>query len=160
MCLHQLRDSSALFRVLCGKRWELLAAMTGAGPMAIREAARRAGRDVKAVHGDVRALLHAGVLHLRSNRTIWRHGPGWLAMVNPTPRGKRQTGIAHSRPTTGCQPQIFRKPTGATMTKRFGSGVDRAHREITAQPTPTKHRPLTTSVEIPYPSQVPRLLQL
>ena len=49
-------------RVLSGKRWELLATMTGAGPMTIREAARRAGRDVKAVHGDVRALLHAGIL--------------------------------------------------------------------------------------------------
>lgn len=51
-----------LFRVLSGKRWELLATMTGAGPMTIREAARRAGRDVKAVHGDVRALLYAGIL--------------------------------------------------------------------------------------------------
>ena len=51
-----------LFRVLSGKRWELLATMTGAGPMTIREAARRTGRDVKAVHGDVHALLHAGIL--------------------------------------------------------------------------------------------------
>jgi predicted transcriptional regulator len=31
-------------------------------PLSIREAARRAGRDVKAVHGDVTALLNAGVL--------------------------------------------------------------------------------------------------
>jgi predicted transcriptional regulator len=30
--------------------------------MSIREAARRAGRDVKAIHGDVTALLNAGVL--------------------------------------------------------------------------------------------------
>jgi predicted transcriptional regulator len=30
--------------------------------MTLREAARRAGRDVKAVHGDVHALLAAGVL--------------------------------------------------------------------------------------------------
>ena len=51
-----------LWRVLTAKRWELLKAMTGAGPMSIREAARRAGRDVKAVHGDVTALLEAGVL--------------------------------------------------------------------------------------------------
>jgi predicted transcriptional regulator len=36
--------------------------MCGAGPMAIREAARRVGRDVKAVHGDITALLDAGVL--------------------------------------------------------------------------------------------------
>jgi len=30
--------------------------------MSIREAARRINRDVKAVHGDVTALLNAGVL--------------------------------------------------------------------------------------------------
>ena len=51
-----------LWKVLTEKRWELLKAMCGAGPMSIREAARRAGRDVKAVHGDVSALLDAGVL--------------------------------------------------------------------------------------------------
>jgi predicted transcriptional regulator len=48
--------------VLSGKRWELLNAMTGAGAMSIREAARRVERDVKAVHGDVTALLNAGLL--------------------------------------------------------------------------------------------------
>jgi predicted transcriptional regulator len=51
-----------LWQVLTAKRWELLKAMCGAGPMSIREAARRVGRDVKAVHGDVKALLNAGVL--------------------------------------------------------------------------------------------------
>lgn len=51
-----------LWKVLTGKRWELLKAMTGAGPMSIREAARRVSRDVKAVHGDVTALLNAGVI--------------------------------------------------------------------------------------------------
>ena len=42
--------------------WELLKAMCGAGSMSIREAARRVDRDVKAVHGDITALLDAGVL--------------------------------------------------------------------------------------------------
>lgn len=51
-----------LWRTLTRKRWELLKAMTGQGPMSIRESARRVGRDVKAVHGDVHALLDAGVL--------------------------------------------------------------------------------------------------
>jgi predicted transcriptional regulator len=37
--------------------------MCGAGPISIREAARRVDRDVKAVHGDVTALLAAGVLN-------------------------------------------------------------------------------------------------
>jgi predicted transcriptional regulator len=40
----------------------LLKRLCGAGPVSIREAARRIGRDVKAVHGDVTALLQAGVL--------------------------------------------------------------------------------------------------
>jgi predicted transcriptional regulator len=51
-----------LWKVLTAKRWELLKAMTGQGALTIREAARRAGRDVKAVHGDVHALLDAGML--------------------------------------------------------------------------------------------------
>jgi predicted transcriptional regulator len=51
-----------LWQVLTAKRWELLKALCGAGPVSIREAARRVDRDVKAVHGDVVALLNAGVL--------------------------------------------------------------------------------------------------
>lgn len=56
--------------MLSGKRWELLKVMTGAGPMAIREAARRLERDVKAVHGDVQALLKAGLLQKTENGRI------------------------------------------------------------------------------------------
>ena len=55
-------SAELLWKVLTAKRWELLKAMTGEGGMTIREAARRVGRDVKAVHGDIRALLDAGVL--------------------------------------------------------------------------------------------------
>lgn len=51
-----------LWKTLTKKRWELLQAMTGQGAMTIREAARRVDRDVKAVHGDVKALLNAGIL--------------------------------------------------------------------------------------------------
>ena len=51
-----------LWSVLTAKRWTVLKAMCGAGPLSIREVARRVGRDVKAVHGDVSALLKAGVL--------------------------------------------------------------------------------------------------
>jgi predicted transcriptional regulator len=51
-----------LWKVLTAKRWELLKAFCGAGSISIREAARRVGRDVKAVHGDVVALLNAGLL--------------------------------------------------------------------------------------------------
>jgi predicted transcriptional regulator len=51
-----------LFKLLTAKRWELIRAMAGGGPLSIREAARRVNRDVKAVHGDIQMLLGAGVL--------------------------------------------------------------------------------------------------
>jgi predicted transcriptional regulator len=51
-----------LWKVLTAKRWEVLKAMAGQGPLTIREVARRVERDVKAVHGDVHALIAAGLL--------------------------------------------------------------------------------------------------
>ena len=51
-----------LWRVLTAKRWEILKAMTGHGPLTVRETARMVGRDVKAVHGDMTALINAGLL--------------------------------------------------------------------------------------------------
>lgn len=59
-----------LWQVLTAKRWELLRALCGAGPVSIREAARRVGRDVKAVHGDVTAPLKAGLLERTSRDAI------------------------------------------------------------------------------------------
>jgi len=60
-----------LWKVLTEKRWEILHAMTGQGELSIREVARRVGRDVKAVHGDVTALLKAGVLDRTANGVIF-----------------------------------------------------------------------------------------
>ena len=51
-----------LWKVLTPKRWEIVRAMTGVGPLAHSRVARRVGRDVKSVHGDVQSLLKAGVL--------------------------------------------------------------------------------------------------
>jgi predicted transcriptional regulator len=51
-----------LWQVLTAKRWELLKLMAREGALAIREVARRAERDVKAVHGDIHALLDVGLL--------------------------------------------------------------------------------------------------
>jgi predicted transcriptional regulator len=51
-----------LWKVLTAKRWEILKAMCGAGPLTVREIARRVDRDVKSVHTDLTALLNAGVL--------------------------------------------------------------------------------------------------
>ena len=59
-----------LWRVLTQKRWELIKALCGAGPVSIREAARRVARDVKAVHSDVTALLNAGVLDRTEDGSI------------------------------------------------------------------------------------------
>ncbi|GAA0558650.1 transcriptional regulator [Rhizomicrobium electricum] len=55
-------SSELLFKLLSTKRREILRALTGAGPLSIREIARRMERDIKAVHGDVTMLLTAGVL--------------------------------------------------------------------------------------------------
>lgn len=51
-----------LWKVLTAKRWDILKALCGVGPVSIREVSRRVERDVKAVHGDVTALLGAGLL--------------------------------------------------------------------------------------------------
>ncbi len=64
-------DSPALlFKVLSGNRWELLRAMTDAGPMSMRETARLLGRDIKAVHRDIHILLNAGILQKTANGMI------------------------------------------------------------------------------------------
>lgn len=63
-------SADLLWKVLTAKRFDLLKAMAGAGAMTLREAARRAGRDVKAVHGDVHALLAAGVLRKNADGKI------------------------------------------------------------------------------------------
>lgn len=59
-----------LWQVLTAKRWELLKVLCGAGPVSIREAARRVGRDVKAVHRDITALLNAGVLSRTADGSV------------------------------------------------------------------------------------------
>jgi len=59
-----------LFRLMTAKRWELIRTMTGAGPLTIREAARRVDRDVKGVHGDVHTLLNAGILQRTEDSLI------------------------------------------------------------------------------------------
>lgn len=51
-----------LWKTLVPKRFDLMRAMIGEGSMTIRAVARGVGRDVKAVHGDVHALLKAGIL--------------------------------------------------------------------------------------------------
>lgn len=59
-----------LWKVLTAKRWELLKVLCGAGPVSIRETAQRVKRDVKGVHGDIVALLDAGLLIRTEEREI------------------------------------------------------------------------------------------
>lgn len=56
-----------LWKVLTANRWRILQAMTGQGPLSIREVARRLDRDVKSVHMDVKALVTAGLLNQSSS---------------------------------------------------------------------------------------------
>ena len=51
-----------LWRVVTPKRLAVLRALAGGEAAAIREVARRVERDVKAVHGDVHALIDAGLI--------------------------------------------------------------------------------------------------
>jgi len=51
-----------MHKVFAPNRMVIVRAMTGAGPLSIREVARRVGRDFKGVHTDVTALLKSGVL--------------------------------------------------------------------------------------------------
>ncbi len=60
-----------LWKVLTAKRWDVLKLMAGVGPLAIREVARRLERDVKAVHGDVHALLDAGLLEKHESKIVF-----------------------------------------------------------------------------------------
>jgi predicted transcriptional regulator len=63
-------SADLVWKVLTAKRWELLKAMAGGGAMTLREAARRADRDVKGVHGDAHALLAAGILRKNEDGKI------------------------------------------------------------------------------------------
>jgi predicted transcriptional regulator len=51
-----------MHKILAPNRVAIIRAMAGAGPLSIREVARRVGRDFKGVHTDVTALLANGIL--------------------------------------------------------------------------------------------------
>lgn len=59
-----------LLQTLTQLRWNIIKAMTGAGPLSLREVARRVERDVKRVSDDVHALLNAGVLERTEDGTL------------------------------------------------------------------------------------------
>ena len=51
-----------LWRVISPKRLEILHVLAGTDGLSIREVARRVGRDVKAVHGEIHGLADAGIV--------------------------------------------------------------------------------------------------
>ncbi len=61
-CFITFSSTEDLWSTLTANRWALIKVLTGAGPLGVRELARRAGRDVKGVHTDAQALLAAGVI--------------------------------------------------------------------------------------------------
>lgn len=61
-----------LHRVLAPNRMAIIRSMTGAGPLSIRELARRVGRDFKGVHSDVTTLVNNGVIdRVESGKVIF-----------------------------------------------------------------------------------------
>lgn len=59
-----------LWRAMTPRRWEILRTMTGQEPMSVRGIARAVERDLKITHGDVHALLDAGILEKTDNGRI------------------------------------------------------------------------------------------
>ncbi|MBN7807101.1 HVO_A0114 family putative DNA-binding protein [Agrobacterium rosae] len=56
-----------LHRILAPLRLSIVRTLVGQGPLAIREVARRVGRDVQAVHRDVTTLINAGIIDKHEN---------------------------------------------------------------------------------------------
>ena len=54
-------SAGSLFGKLTERRWALVHALQGQGPMSVRELARRVARDVRRVHDDVRVLAELGL---------------------------------------------------------------------------------------------------
>jgi len=59
-----------MHKVLSPKRLEIVRTLTGAGPLGIREVARRVGRDFKGVHSDIALLIEAGVIDKDGNGKV------------------------------------------------------------------------------------------
>jgi hypothetical protein len=66
--------------------------MSGQGASSIREVARRVGRDVKAVHGDIASLINAGVLDRTADSVIF---PYDAVHVDFTLSRRPDTGRGH-----------------------------------------------------------------
>lgn len=60
-----------LYEVLSVKRWQIVQAMIGQGPLSVHEIARQVNRDVKAVHGGLQGLVAAGIVDRDGERYVF-----------------------------------------------------------------------------------------
>jgi predicted transcriptional regulator len=67
---YTFQTPEAMARLLTPPRWNILQALTGAGPLGVRELARRVGRDVKDVHRDAEALVLNGLVDKTTDRKL------------------------------------------------------------------------------------------
>ena len=61
-CRYAFHSEERLLATINPNRWAILKALTGAGPLGVRELARRVGRDVKGVHTDANTLALCGLI--------------------------------------------------------------------------------------------------
>lgn len=61
-CRYAFASEERLLEVLNGRRWAILRALAGQGPVGMRELARRLGRDIKPLSRDTKALTDCGLI--------------------------------------------------------------------------------------------------
>jgi predicted transcriptional regulator len=59
-----------LWRTMTPRRWDIIRVLTGQAQMSLRAISRILTRDIKTIHGDVHALLDAGILKKTEDKKI------------------------------------------------------------------------------------------
>ncbi len=60
-----------MHRILTPKRLEIIRTVAGQGALSYREVARRVGRDFKAVHTDLTAMIAAGIIDREEDGVVF-----------------------------------------------------------------------------------------
>jgi predicted transcriptional regulator len=135
-----------LWKVITPKRLDILRALAGSDALSIREVACRVRRDVKAVHGDVRGLVEAGLVEAAPTGSVsgmtrftWtsRSAPHRAARSGRGFQKKSQTSFSDTRKSAAwtkpkkrrsgmirvsfAPTKVPRMPTGRTRRGSFGS---------------------------------------
>ena len=61
-CRYSFPSDDRLLEVINGRRWAILKALAGQGPVGMREQSRRLGRDIKPLSRDTKALTDCGLI--------------------------------------------------------------------------------------------------